>query len=176
MKKMSFVLSALLLLGVSAKANAWFFIFPIPNLAKPPALEKIIDALEKSSEVRALAYASENKTFGSKQWVWAYHTNGKNQQDADQLALKKCEETLRNMKSQVVGGQPLYDFGGQTCKLHEFTNVSPAPATAQTETPVIQNKSSVEEKLVELKGLFDKGLITQEEYDEKRKELLKEIR
>ena len=48
-----------------AAASAFFFIIPIPNLAKPPALNALIEALEKSEETKAVAYVSEDKTFGS---------------------------------------------------------------------------------------------------------------
>ena len=51
-------------------ASAFFFIIPIPNLAKPPQLNALIEALEKSDETKAVAYVSEDKTFGSKYWVW----------------------------------------------------------------------------------------------------------
>lgn len=169
---------ALLVLGFSTNANAWFFIFPIPNLSKPPALEKLIDALEKSNEIKAVAYASEDKTFGSKQWIWGYHTNGKTQQESDQLALQKCEATLQNMRNQKVGGQPLYDFGTQSCKLHEFTNVgtTSSPQASTWTSPQSPAQSSVEQRFTDLKSLFEKNLITQEEYDQKRRELLKEIK
>jgi hypothetical protein len=50
---------------------------------------------------------------------------------------------------------------------------APAPAAAQPEaTPA---KASVKERLLELQELYDEGLITQEEYQQKRKEILEDL-
>jgi hypothetical protein len=50
---------------------------------------------------------------------------------------------------------------------------TPAPSAAQpAETPVDR---SVEKRLEELKSLLDKGLITQEEYDRKKQEILQSL-
>ena len=43
--------------------------------------------------------------------------------------------------------------------------------TPKTE-PKAKEEESIEEKLAQLKNLLDKKLITQEEYDQKRKELI----
>lgn len=176
MKLFLLAITSILLTGYSISARAWFFIFPIPNLAKPPALQKLIDALEKSSETKAVAYVSENKTFGTKQWIWGHHTNGTTQKITEELAMQKCESALSNMKSQTVGGQPLYDFGDNKCELYTFSNPHQNPITENKDVSSARPKvSPVEEKLIELKNLRDKNLITQEEYDQKRQELLKSL-
>ena len=45
----------------------------------------------------------------------------------------------------------------------------------KAEQPKVEEEESVEEKLEKLKNLLDKKLITQEEYDEKRKELIDKL-
>ncbi|MCX7246801.1 MAG: hypothetical protein NTX31_03860 [Burkholderiales bacterium] len=199
-------------------ANAFFFFIPIPNFAKPATLDKIIDALEKSTDTKAIAYVSEDKTFGSKQWVWGQTAGKMNQSDANADALKKCEYSLSNAKRQTAGGQPLYDFGNKQCELHKFQNVTlnlpdpapvPAPAPAPVPVPVpvpvpapvpapvpvpvpapvpapvpevapqTQNltslpsiESSATKKLKEIELLYGQKLITKEEYEKKRKEII----
>lgn len=45
----------------------------------------------------------------------------------------------------------------------------------QSITPVLENEEDIEAKLIKLNSLYEQRLITKEEYDEKRKELLKEF-
>lgn len=113
------IISGLLL---SPVAHAFFFILPIPNLAKPAPLNTIIDALEKSDETKAVAYASEDKTFGSKTWVWGHYSGHVTQAEADRIALSRCQSSLANAKAQKAGGKELYDFGTKVCELHNFEN------------------------------------------------------
>lgn len=122
---------ASLLFIASANAYAWFFIFPIPNIAKPAALQRVIDALEKSPETRALAFLSEDKTFGSKYWVWGRYTGYVTQEEADRIATERCETSKRNAQTQSAGGQPLYDFGDKKCELHPFAP-NEGPRIAET--------------------------------------------
>ena len=113
---------ALSALAASTPASAFFFILPIPNLAKPPALNALIDALEKSEETKAVAYVSEDKLFGAKYWVWGHHSGHFPQAEADRVALSKCQAALANSKSQTAGGKPLYDYGTKSCELYSFEN------------------------------------------------------
>lgn len=145
MSARKFVQLGLLACGVSlaTAAHSFFFFIPIPNLSKPPALEKIIDALEKSNETKAIAYASEDKTFGSKQWVWGSYSGQSTQEDADRIALAKCTASLVNSKNAKAGNQPIYDFGKKVCELHAFANKTlmlppppQPPAVIATPTPV----------------------------------------
>ena len=103
-------------------ASAFFFLIPLPNLAKPPALNSLIEALEKSDETKAVAYVSEDKTFGTKNWVWGHYAGHVLQPEADRLAMDKCQAALANAKAQQAGGKPLYDFGTKSCELHSFVN------------------------------------------------------
>ncbi len=128
-------LSAAIVLIAFASSNAYafFFIFPIPNLAKPSALQATIDALEKSVETRALAFVSEDKSFGGKVWVWGKHASAEvSQETADRYALEQCERSLLNAKAKTEGGQLLYNFGDKKCELHPFTpNDGPKIAEAR---------------------------------------------
>ena len=165
---------------LTSNANAWFFIFPIPNLAKPPALEKLIDALEKSTSVKAVAYISEDKVFGSKHWTWSHHVNGSSQQESERIALQACEAQLSALKQQAVGGQPLYNFGNKRCELHKFSSTVEALTPSQRDAneprrEETKSNESRENRLTELKLLFEKGLITKEEYDSKRQEVLNKM-
>lgn len=119
------VLGATLLI-TCVSANAQFFIFPIPlpNTEKPPQLKQVIDALEKSSDTKAVATISEDKTFGSKYWNWGYVSGEMSQEEADRIALASCTINLDQMKAQSAGGKPLYDFGKKKCELHVFKNKS----------------------------------------------------
>lgn len=154
-------------------AHAIFFFIPIPNLAKPPELQKLIDAYEKSSETKAVAFVSEDKTFGSKQWVWAHKSGVMTPEEANNIALSACEASLKNVKSQLAGGKPIYDFGQKRCELYKFTNETVMlPNTTSVELPPKVEESPIAKRLRELDGLFNQKLITQEEYETKRKEIL----
>lgn len=112
------------LLTMSSHYAFAIIIIPLPNLALPPVISKIRDALEKSSDTKAMATVGEDKYFGARQWAWGYVSGKMTQVDADEQALKKCEATLANAKAQVVGGQPLYNFGNKRCELYKFQNVT----------------------------------------------------
>jgi len=119
------------MLLLSGRANAWFFIFPIPNVAKPAALQSLINALEKSEETRAVAYVSEDKTFASKVWTWGKYSGLVSQEEADQRALDMCRSNLAVAKSKTEGGQKLYDFGTKDCELYTFFTPNDGPKKAE---------------------------------------------
>lgn len=238
--------AAIAAITICQSAHAWFFIIPIPNFAKPPTLSNLIDVLEKSDETKAVAYAREDKTFGTKYWVWGHYAGHVSQSEADSIALNRCQAELEKAKAQSVGGKPLYDFGNRSCELHSFTNktvskkatppqpaspepsnTAPPPTTVQSnpqdtsaekpspqsETapptndlqqstlaePAPQTQPSVEplpepkpvnlqhpkqveasdtpsaRKLRELNQLRKEGLITEQEFNEKRKAILKSL-
>jgi hypothetical protein len=100
---------------------AWFII-PIPNLRKPPALERLIDTLEQSTETKAIAYVSEDKTFGTKYWLFGHYVGKLSQQETNKIALDKCNDRLQKAKLAEVGGVKTYDYGDKKCELHEFSN------------------------------------------------------
>ena len=105
----------------------------MPNLAKPAELQKLIDAYEKSSETKAVAYVSE----------------------------------------ELAGGKPIYEFGQKRCELYKFANETVMlPKVTPVEPPPKVEESPIAKKLRELDGLFNQKLITQEEYETKRKEIL----
>lgn len=196
-------IAATLVLAAS-HAHAFFFVFPIPNLAKPTALQSLIDALEKSTDTKAVAYVSENKTFGGKMWAWGHHAGVATQEEANSRAMRSCEASLARAKAQYAGGQPLYDFGDKKCELHEFSNktvnlppppqpvistvppvaapiVEPVSATPSNAAPTLttfpsppsgSQESDITSRLKQLRSLLEQNLITQEEFDKKRKELL----
>jgi hypothetical protein len=180
------ILISLAMLAILQNANAFFFFIPIPNLAKPADLQKLIDAYEKSSETKAVAFASEDKTFGAKQWVWGHKSGVMTQEDANNMAMRACEASLANVKSKMAGGQPVHDFGQKRCELYKFTNetvmlpqvapvvITPPVVTAPVEIPKVE-ESVTAKKLKELDGLLNQKLITQEEYEKKRKEILSNL-
>jgi len=104
-----------------SQSFAWF-IFPIPNLRKPPALERLIDTLEQSTETKAIAYVSEDKTFGTKYWLFGHYVGKLSQQETNKIALDKCNAGLEKAKLAEVGGVKTYDYGDKKCELHEFSN------------------------------------------------------
>lgn len=132
MRKVVALLSLLVVASavVPRPANAFIFlIIPIPNVAKPPQLQKVIDALSKSTQTHAVAYVAEKKVFASRQWTWADVAGEMSQEEADQQALDRCNQSLQALKDKTAGGQALYDFGTNTCKLHQFLGSAPT-ATA----------------------------------------------
>jgi hypothetical protein len=190
-----------ILMCTSSLAHAFFFFIPIPNLAKPPALQNLVNALEKSSETKALAYVSEDKTFGGKMWVWGHYAGVATQEDANSKALRACEQSLNKASSQLAGGQPIHNFGNKRCELHEFTNktlklppvqdaaaptsppsnelkqeILPSPqptaSAAEPNSASLQSPQSLESKLKQLQSLFEQKLISKEEYEQKKKTLL----
>lgn len=203
MKKLNFfsVILFASLWSTTNLAHAFFFFFPIPNLAKPPALQNLVNALEKSSETKALAYVSEDKTFGGKMWVWGHFSGVTTQEDANSKALRACEQSLNKASTQLAGGQAIHNFGSKKCELYEFTNktlklpviqdskepTSPAVDESKSETPKPPQSSatatdtnvpallipqSLESKLKQLQSLFEQKLISKEEYEQKKKTLL----
>ena len=131
-------LTLLCVASLSTTAHAWFFIVPIPNFSKPAPLNILIGALEKSEETKALAYVSEDKTFGSKYWVWGHYSGHVTQAEADRLALSRCQTSLANAKSQKAGGKELYDYGTKVCELYSFANKTVSPlATEQQRSPTV---------------------------------------
>lgn len=174
------IISLTLLFLFVQSAHAFLFFIPIPNLAKPAELQKLIDAYEKSSETKAVAFASEDKTFGAKQWVWGHKSGVMTQDEANNIAIRACEASLSKIKSKMAGGQPVYDFGSKRCELYKFANET--VMLPQT-TPVVSTRvetlkseeSATAKKLKELEGLLNQKLITQEEYEIKRKEILSNL-
>ena len=104
-----------------SQSFAWF-IFPIPNLRKPPALERLIETWEQSTETKAIAYVSEDKTFGTKYWLFGHYVGKLSQQETNKIALDKCNAGLEKAKLAEVGGVKTYDYGDKKCELHEFSN------------------------------------------------------
>jgi len=234
------LLAAFLFASLS-EAHAFFFILPIPNIAKPPQLQSLIDALEKSSDTKAVAYVSEDKLFARKVWVWGQFAGVASQEEANARALKTCETNLAKAKAQSAGGQPLYAFGDKRCELHEFANKtvnlpvptasspqgtgtasgsstppaetrndsvgSPAPApinsssptaasgsgapagtipaTPQLSTPAATSNTAgapssaqpntLETRLRQLQSLFEQNLISKDEYEKKRRQILESL-
>ncbi|MHB8354131.1 MAG: hypothetical protein ACYDCF_06820 [Burkholderiales bacterium] len=137
-------LAAMLLL--SGSANAWFFFFfPVPNHAKPTELQELIDALEKSDQTRAVAFVSEDKTFGGKRWVWGKYVGLVPQEEANQKALAICRSGLATAKEKTEGGKKLYDFGSKDCELYPFTpNDGPKKADLKREEDKAETKHLAE--------------------------------
>ncbi|WP_441359652.1 SHOCT domain-containing protein, partial [Zemynaea arenosa] len=52
---------------------------------------------------------------------------------------------------------------------------APAPAAAAPAAPAAPAEDSIEARLAKLKGLLDKGLISQGDYDSTKAELLKKL-
>ncbi len=173
------ILALVMAFSVTKSANAFLIFFPIPNLAKPPALQKIIDALEKSNDTKAVAFISEDKTFGSKQWAWGQASGVMTQDEANAKAMKGCEDGLLKLKQQTAGGQPIYDFGAKKCELHKFTNETVNLPYKEPTPAVVQNLENTEgstaKKLKELDSLLQQNLISKEEYDSKRKEIINKL-
>ena len=190
-----------LLFGLMTSEYAGAIILiPLPNLGFPPGIGKIRDALEKSTDTKALATVGEDKTFGARQWAYGQASGKITQADADALALSRCEAGLKNLKGQVAGGQPLYDFGNNKCELYKFRNVTlnlpdlapapppppaavpPAALTAEpppppAAAPPVETKIKVDivQKMRDLDSLLKQGLINQDDYDRKKTQLLGEM-
>src|SRR4051812_5755152 len=84
-------------LWISPQCHA-IIIIPIPNLGFPPAISKTRDALEKSTDTKALATAGEDKVFGGRYWVWGQSAGKMTQADADAQAIRQCDANLANAK------------------------------------------------------------------------------
>jgi hypothetical protein len=195
-------------------------IIPIPNLAFPSGLSKIRDALEKSTDTKALATVGEDKLFGGRYWVWGQAAGKMTQSDADEQAMRRCEASLSNAKNQTAGGQSLYDFGSKRCELYKFINTTlnlpdpvaqPAPSQAplvpaaeartsstnsiptpapQAAPPAVDSapvltpnpqptpqkpNADIVQRMRDLDTLYKQNLITQEEYERKKKQLLESM-
>jgi len=162
----------LCLCAFGPSAKAWFIIFPVPNFSKPDRLQKEISALESLQGVRAMAIVAEDKLFGSRYWVWGSHIGG-TQAEAEQAALRKCEKSLSDLKSQVIAGKSMYDFGDKKCELYQLANTNREPAVqsvmAAPKSSSVLSNTSVEKELSRdaLGRLHQEGLLTKEEYAKK---------
>jgi len=219
MKKISAIL-ILIGMGISFNANAWFFFLPIPT-GWPNGLTTQVRTLADSNQTKALAYAGEDKTFGSKYYVWGHYLGDLPQNEAIKIALSKCNAGLARAKAEMLNGSPRWDFGDKKCELYGFpqmpeTAVMPTPEEVAVDTrPVIESKpvdsyatpikptpsetfstvkkpietkpqiaipapqslnsSEGAKKLLELKSLLDQGVITQQDYDIKKAQILKSM-
>ncbi|MBU6273110.1 MAG: hypothetical protein KGQ67_17540, partial [Betaproteobacteria bacterium] len=91
-------LFAILIFLFFSQAHAFFFILPIPNISKPPTLQSLIDALEKSSDTKAVAFVSEDKLLARKVWVWGHFAGTATQEEANARAIRACEANLLKAK------------------------------------------------------------------------------
>ena len=176
---------AILLPLLFSLSGCFFLILPIPNLSKPASLQKTIETLEKSDQVKALAFAAESGVFGSRMYVWgSYTSQTESQSKVDSTALSRCENALEKYKLVEEGGVRKYNFGEAKCELYKFANAGtgpqvqqPAPRieqiviTAPSE-PATNPTATTEKTLQDLKKLLDQKLITETEYQEKRKKVL----
>ena len=122
-KHINKVIFFLLFFFFSNISFAWFIVpIPIPNTKKPPALERLIETLEQSTETKAIAYVSEDKTFGTKYWVFGHYVGKLSQPETDKTALDKCNAALERVKLTEVGGVKKYDYADKKCELHQFSN------------------------------------------------------
>ena len=64
------------------------------------------------------------------------------------------------------------NFKDKNC---EIENINSNKSTLDNNSITKNNDDSFEERLIKLKSIFDKDLITKEEYDQKRKEILDEM-
>jgi hypothetical protein len=131
------VFVALATMLATGAAHAFLLLLPLSNLGKPRELQSLIDALERSTQVRALAYAAEPRVFGDRHWVFAHVAGAATQQQAERDALQACRAVLQAARTERVGGELRWDFGDRDCELHAFrasggaAAVEPAAARAE---------------------------------------------
>lgn len=218
--QLKIVRSLLVLAACMFSMNAhafFFFLFPLPT-GKPDGLSSQIQRLSESTQTKALAYASEDKTFGTKYFVWGFYVGDLSQKEAIRIALERCNRSLQTAKNEMLDGQPRWNFGDKKCELYSFPNVPESgvmPSDVQAEIPTIiretnssivtpavtqsqtapsaiapkqqelkQGSTSVNpqlptsegaKRLLELKSLLDQGVITQQDYDTKKAQILKSM-
>ncbi len=114
------VLLAVALLLAASAAQAFLLLVPLPTLGKPRELQSLIDALERSEQVRALAYVVEPRRFGDRHWVFAHAAGAPTQAQAERDALETCRIALQAARTERVGGVLRWDFGDRDCELHAF--------------------------------------------------------
>lgn len=114
------VVVALAMLLAAGAAQAFLLLVPLPTLGKPRELQSLIDALERSTQVRALAYVVEPRLFGDRHWVFAHAAGAPTQAQAERDALETCRIALQAARTERVGGVLRWDFGDRDCALHVF--------------------------------------------------------
>ena len=87
-------------------------------------------------------------------------------QDVDEIK-ELCEQMYQDGEISYAGNGRYFVLTEESEKKEEKKTVKPKKTTAQKLDGV-----DVEKELEKYKGLLDKGLITQEDYDAKKKELL----
>ncbi len=97
--------------------------------------------------------------------------------EAEQLGSTKVTEEYRTLKTLDILNKAAENTGGGVLPIITQVGLGSALSTgaASQMTPNTSQQMSVEEKLKKIKSLFDSGLITQEEFDQKRAKLLEEL-
>jgi hypothetical protein len=115
---------------------------------------KIVDGMSKEAVLVSWGYPPERVTRSLDKDVWVYWINS------------RTKKTITfNSKGRT---------GPEILKVEIINQDASIKTVTENQEPV-DNSSKLEEKLLLLKKLQDKGLITQEEYDKKKAALLEEL-
>jgi len=94
-----------------------------------------MQTLTKSTQTKALAYAGEDKVFGTKYFVWGRYVGTLSQMDANKIALDQCYNGLIKARAEELGGVKKWSFGDQKCELYAFANLPETAVMPPNYTP-----------------------------------------
>lgn len=122
------------------------------------------ESVRNTPGFRAIAYSK----WGGNRVSWNSVDEQESQSVAEAKALENCN------KSKRTDGSPCMLYDLKTPQNLVKPVVKP---TGEVTVPTLKTQSgkSVEARLTELKGLLDKGLITQQEFNQRRDNILKDI-
>jgi len=138
------------------------------DLADGSFSQQFIGAVEhekNAPDFKAIAYSK----WGGNRISWSFVDEQESQSVADSRALENCNKGKR------VEGTPcvLYDLKTLKSSVGASSRSGLEPASPH-QTPKATAKT-VEARLTELKGLVDKALISQQEFNKRREEILKDL-
>lgn len=115
------------------------------------------------------AYSVHFKIHGNSMKIIAYDVNNKKVGKHIMDGWEFTDELINTFNNQTFTMAELLDEEEATEEENQ-ENMIEAPVVATIESP--KEEPSIEERLTKLKSLFDSGIINEEEYTEKRKELI----
>ena len=94
----------------------------------------------------------------------------------DEVTSQAMAECQKAKEAQMAMEKYEAQADSQSTAMGGSTGIAPVSlSTTPSSTPAAKGGTTVEERLEKLKSLFDKGLITEEEYNAKRAEILKDL-
>ena len=160
-----------------------------PKSVQPEAIKDIWQAREDIRKSMGFSNLSTQEVIDRYFLLSILLKDAKVEKQSLDRSLKKRKKILKNLKSEINKAKKDYLSSMDDLELAKFEKNNPfnknnittsdnnkqKPKNTSVIEPEITITSDLETKLIQLKDLFDKGLISEEEYSTKKQELLDEF-